>query len=123
MEALSALLTWITTWPADHPVMALVIGSVGTYLGSRAVTVIHFILFLLRTAQDRMLDDTEVAELLWRFFALVYGWLPGKSEKGLTKYSPEHWHPVILEGKSPDFKLVRVPIDKVGEVESLLEGG
>ena len=108
MDILTTFIEFLQTWPVDHPIFALII----SYAGVRALPIIYFLLFVLKTLRDNMIDDTEAAELMWRLVSLTCGFLPTKSKKAILNYAPCHWHEVILEGKPIDFKLTVVPLKK-----------
>ncbi len=106
-------------YPADNPVVTLVVGT----LAARGGPVVWHVFWLLNAFRDRLFDDTEAAGASWRLASLVYGLWPWASSNALLRYAPRHWHPVILEGRQPDFKLVAVPKERVAEVRVFLQQG
>lgn len=117
LDYLMQALNLIWQFPADHPMVSLVLGA----LAGRGGPVVYHVFWLVNAFRDRYFDDTEAAAASWRLAALIYGVWPTKSADALLKYAPKHWHPVILEGMAPEFRLVAVPLDRVADVHFLLQ--
>lgn len=119
---LAAAWNWLT-FNADNPVALFVIVTAQGYLGVRGAPVLWLIQKAVRYFKDGLLTDTEIAGLGWALVALIYGWLPTVHRGKILAFAPEHWHPVILEGKEPDFELVAVPQGRIAEIRGLLGTG
>lgn len=108
----------IVNLPMDHPIASIII----SFLMVKGGPIVWFLLHVLKAVRDKLFDDTEAAGALWRLAAIVSGFWPNKSRKVILSYAPRHWHPVILEGKDPTFRLVAVPLEKVIDVQNMLSG-
>lgn len=110
--------TFISTFPFDHPISLLIIAFLAQKLGP----ISWFLFWMLKAIRDGMFDDTECAGGFWHLASMVCGLWPNKSRKFILTYAPRHWHPVILEGKDPTFRLIAVPLTKVIDVQNMLSG-
>lgn len=108
----------IVNLPLDHPIASIII----SFLMVKGGPIVWFLLWVIRAIRDGSFDDTEAAGTLWRLAAIVNGFWPNKSRKVILTYAPRHWHPVILEGHDPTFRLVAVPLSKVIDVQNMLSG-
>lgn len=113
-----AVWEFLKSFPLDHPIASLGIA----YLMQKGGPIVWFLLHVVKTVRDGLVDDTEAAGILWRLAAIVSGFWPNKSRKIILKYAPRHWHDVILKGKDLTFQLVAVPLGQVTEVLELLSG-
>lgn len=126
MEAIFSLLLsmWdvVVNWGPEHPITALILGTVSGYLGVRGLSIAYFILYMLKALHDRLVDDTEMAFIGWRLTGIICDWLPGVSSKAILNYAPEHWHAIILNNEGPTFKLIAVPQHLLLTVQGIIEG-